>query len=441
MKILIAYYSRTGGTEKLAEAIKKEFEARGHSVDAEKVKPVKEHSFLAWWHIRMVKGECEIEEPKIKDVTKYDAILIGSPNWSRLSLPMARYLREITGLKYKKVGFFATTAGPPVIEWYIISAYLLDLTFSLIVDKKGGRPIDSILLSSILKRWGINSDYGKKKIRKFCDKIEAPIYSFKDYFLNQKEIEGIRLLAVSFSALLILSLISHIVLQVLNKGFLNWEEYFCFFAIFSLTFIPLTVIRERGIGLFLGKYIGGFSMVLLWTLTMGFVSLASGWGRLMILGYILIFILISFFRDQKTVIFSGLLSFLSYGILFYTYSSKEVFNPPLDLALLSVICGMIAFITNSLREYYYNLLETQDEIETAKSSLEIKVAARTRELEELSKSLEGQVKQRTKELQEKMEELEKFNRLAVGRELKMIELKEEIKKLKEESENTKKSDK
>ena len=52
-----------------------------------------------------------------------------------------------------------------------------------------------------------------------------------------------------------------------------------------------------------------------------------------------------------------------------------------------------------------------------------------------------EIKKKEEELQEKMEELEKFNRLAVGRELKMIELKEEIKKLKEESENTKKSDK
>jgi len=44
--------------------------------------------------------------------------------------------------------------------------------------------------------------------------------------------------------------------------------------------------------------------------------------------------------------------------------------------------------------------------------------------------LEEQVKERTKELQEKVEELERFHRLAVGRELKMIELKKEIEKLK-----------
>ena len=52
------------------------------------------------------------------------------------------------------------------------------------------------------------------------------------------------------------------------------------------------------------------------------------------------------------------------------------------------------------------------------------------QLKEAKLGLEEQIKDRTKELQEKVEELEKFNKLAVGRELKMIELKKEIDKLK-----------
>lgn len=41
-----------------------------------------------------------------------------------------------------------------------------------------------------------------------------------------------------------------------------------------------------------------------------------------------------------------------------------------------------------------------------------------------------EIKEKEKELREKVEELEVFNKLAVGRELKMIKLKEEIKELK-----------
>ena len=57
---------------------------------------------------------------------------------------------------------------------------------------------------------------------------------------------------------------------------------------------------------------------------------------------------------------------------------------------------------------------------------------KTRELEEARELLEMRVEERTKELQEKVEELEKFQNLTVGRELKMIELKKEIERLKEE---------
>ena len=48
------------------------------------------------------------------------------------------------------------------------------------------------------------------------------------------------------------------------------------------------------------------------------------------------------------------------------------------------------------------------------------------ELKRLQEELEGKVKERTKELQKRIEELEKFQKVAVGRELKMIELKKEI---------------
>ncbi|MFA5643325.1 MAG: histidine kinase N-terminal 7TM domain-containing protein [Candidatus Paceibacterota bacterium] len=47
-------------------------------------------------------------------------------------------------------------------------------------------------------------------------------------------------------------------------------------------------------------------------------------------------------------------------------------------------------------------------------------------------SFEGQVKQRTQELSERNEELEKFYKLTIGRELKMAELKSKIKEIEEE---------
>ncbi len=84
------------------------------------------------------------------------------------------------------------------------------------------------------------------------------------------------------------------------------------------------------------------------------------------------------------------------------------------------------------------LKETREELEEAKKILEIKVRARTKELEELAESLEDQVEARTEELERKVEELEKFHKLTVGREKKMIKLKKENKRLKKEIEKLKK---
>jgi len=58
-----------------------------------------------------------------------------------------------------------------------------------------------------------------------------------------------------------------------------------------------------------------------------------------------------------------------------------------------------------------------------------------RKSKKFREELSRQVTEKTKELQKKIKELEIFSRLSVGRELKMIELKKEIKKLKELKEN------
>lgn len=76
--------------------------------------------------------------------------------------------------------------------------------------------------------------------------------------------------------------------------------------------------------------------------------------------------------------------------------------------------------------------ELEEKLDESKKILEIRVEARIRELKEITGSLEKKVKERTEELGNKLEELELMNKLMVGRELKMIELKEQLREAEEE---------
>jgi len=83
-------------------------------------------------------------------------------------------------------------------------------------------------------------------------------------------------------------------------------------------------------------------------------------------------------------------------------------------------------MTEQLRKSRKDLQETND-------VLEIRVRARTEELEEFAKGLNEQVDERTKELRERLNELERFHKLIVDREMKMIAMKKELKQLKDKS--------
>lgn len=90
---------------------------------------------------------------------------------------------------------------------------------------------------------------------------------------------------------------------------------------------------------------------------------------------------------------------------------------------------MLSRAWQDLKKSQAQLQSKTTELEEARASLEVRVQARTRELEDLTADLEKKVAERTAELQDKVSTLEKFQKLIVGRELKMIELKEKMKQM------------
>jgi len=439
MKILIAYYSKTGATEKLAQLIEKELRGKNHLVEVEKIKVKKERSVREWYFIWFSsfllalvgkKLKCEIEKPKIKDLSNYDIVCIGTPHWGGLSLPVASYLEEIEGLKNKRVGFFATTAFPPLFEWLFFSGFYLDFIFFRIIEGKKGKPASSILfasgilsekiqLKSIEKRWGMETERGKRKIKDFCKEITFPIYSLKDYLLKQKELRDARFFAVLFPIFLVLFLFFQIIFFIFD-----WDRFFLLFTILVLGYLGTAISKFRREVLFI-KYFTALTLTIFLVLTVLFLGFPP---EIFLFGHLAIILALIFFLDQKVIIFS---SFILMFFLSYFYLILEITFPVrLYVGVIFLYTGILSLIARSLREYFIELLETQGELEAAGELLEIKVRARTRELKELTENLDEQVREKTRELQKKLEELEKFHRLTIGRELKMIELKEEIKKLK-----------
>ena len=147
--------------------------------------------------------------------------------------------------------------------------------------------------------------------------------------------------------------------------------------------------------------------------------------------------------------------FFNLGTNFYQNSSYVMSNIIITLSVFYLVGWAANLIADLLGKRTAELEKTKKELEKEKTSLEVKVQDRTKELEkektslevkvrdrtkEIEKeraSLEERVKERTQELQKRIEELEKFHKITVGRELKMAKLKKEIKKLNEELEKYK----
>jgi hypothetical protein len=212
MKILMAYFSRTGCTENLARVIGDELKERGHAVTWEVIKPAVTYPWLreiardfprypsiacsvlsSRWRDHHIKTYTQVEEDiqplKYPDVSTFDRICIGGPKWGQISYPLARYLKTIQGIGGKKAGFFATFGGPPFKSFEID---LIEKPVSQLLERMGAKVVANVYVSSAyheahlmplfrllslfrfgkpIKHFMLGSDYANRGIQDFCNNL------------------------------------------------------------------------------------------------------------------------------------------------------------------------------------------------------------------------------------------------------------------------------
>ena len=109
MKNLIVYYSRTGMSRKVAEAIR---EKTGWGIEEiidnkNRRGPI---GYILSGRDALRKKEADIKEP-INNLSEYDMVIVGTPIWSfTVSTPVRTYLNRQKG-NFKKLAFFCTMGG------------------------------------------------------------------------------------------------------------------------------------------------------------------------------------------------------------------------------------------------------------------------------------------------------------------------------------------
>jgi flavodoxin len=106
MKSLVAYYSRTGNTKTVAEAV-----ANSLNADVEPISSDTEGKGMGRLVMQaLFKVQARIGQTT-KDPSLYDVVVVGTPVWAHtLSSPVRTYLAKNKS-KFKSVAFFCTYGG------------------------------------------------------------------------------------------------------------------------------------------------------------------------------------------------------------------------------------------------------------------------------------------------------------------------------------------
>lgn len=109
MKTLVVFYSRTGTTKKVGEGIANRLNCDSEEIiDLRNRKGIFGYIFAGRDAIK--KKLTDIQEIS-KDVSKYELVIIGTPNWGGSICPAVRTFLEKNKINIKKAGFFCTMGG------------------------------------------------------------------------------------------------------------------------------------------------------------------------------------------------------------------------------------------------------------------------------------------------------------------------------------------
>jgi len=159
MNILIAYYSKTGTTEKVAVALQQQLALAGHIVKLEKIMPLKE---LKAAHYRKMEKEIALKDPLV-DVNGFDLVLVGTPVWGYSPSPIiSSYLQLLQNAKGKRFALFATCTVLPGTTMQRMAGVLAT---------KGANVVGSFAIKSVF-------DLDKEKLgeaRQFAEELQKKL--------------------------------------------------------------------------------------------------------------------------------------------------------------------------------------------------------------------------------------------------------------------------
>lgn len=156
MKVLVVYYSRSGTSRKVAEAISNAFKC-----DIEEIKDTKDRSgFLGWFAAgrdSMLGNLTKIKDI-LKSVGSYDVVIVGGPVWAwNIDIPVRTFLTNY-GDQIKSAAFFCTEGGAGASRAFRTMSAML-----------GKEPVATLVAREIEVKQGKHL----QKISEFVDKIRT----------------------------------------------------------------------------------------------------------------------------------------------------------------------------------------------------------------------------------------------------------------------------